>query len=254
MEYSKLKVVFFNCLNSVGILCFILISTYFVTVDKILQTVPEHEIDIIVKHIFHSLNYVYFALPKESIDILITNISIQQSKSNNNIYDTLQKEKNRIVKRTAEMIFYSIGAITFFFSLVWYLVMVEFDIVKMIVACISNIINVGFMGGIEILFLYLCAPHFIALYPAFIDNFVLGIIRSIYCYDIPQNPTYYDLLLYIYFMNDFYYGDQTIAKKLENYQSLQNYTSKNPQSVNFASGSAAKTGKIAQIPRRNTST
>ena len=41
METSKPRLVFFNCLISVGILTLFLIMTYFVTADEILQTVQK---------------------------------------------------------------------------------------------------------------------------------------------------------------------------------------------------------------------
>ena len=228
MEYSELIVVFFNCLNSVGILCFILISTYFVIVDKILQSVPENEIKCITKHILQSMNYVYLATPKQDIDSLINLIAVVQSTVSTDFAPFLQKNNNDTVKKTAKIIFYSIGTITLFLSFVWYLVMIDFDVAKLLVAFINNIINVGCMAGVEILFLYICAPRFIPLYPAYIDNFVLAVVRYFNCFSLPQNITYNDLLLYIYFINSYYFGNPTVENNLVNNQNLQKYVLQNP--------------------------
>ena len=67
--------------------------------------------------------------------------------------------------------------------------MIDFDVAKLLVAFINNIINVGCMAGVEILFLYICAPRFIPLYPAYINNFVLAVIRYFNCFSLPQNIT-----------------------------------------------------------------
>ena len=142
MEYSELIVVFFNCLNSVGILCFILISTYFVIVDKILQSVPENEIKRITKHILQSVNYVYLATPKQDIDSLINLIAVVQSTVSTDFAPFLQKNNNDTVKKTAKIIFYSIGTITLFLSFVWYLVMIDFDVAKLLVAFLGISLDV----------------------------------------------------------------------------------------------------------------
>ena len=252
MDYSELIVVFFNCLNSVGILCFILISIYFIIVDKILQSIPENEIKRITKHILQSMNYVYLATPKQDIDSLINLIAVVQSTVSKDFAPFLQKNNNDTVKKTAKIIFYSIGTITLFLSFVWYLVMIDFDVAKLLVAFINNIINVGCMAGVEILFLYICAPRFIPLYPAYIDNFVLAVVRYFNCFSLPQNITYNDLLLYIYFINSYYFGSPTVENNLVNNQNLQKYVLQNPQSLTIASNAALSTSAVARLPQRNT--
>ena len=184
METSKPRLVLFNCLNSVGILSLLLITTYFATADEILQKVPENEVELIAKHVVSSINYVKLSLPKKSIDSLSSNIlkikNNQKFKAFNDAFQNNEDAENDKVKKSAELIFYSIAGISLFLSFVWYLVMVEFDVVKLLVAFINNIVNIGFMADVELLFLYICAPHFITLYPAYVDNFVLAMIRTIY--------------------------------------------------------------------------
>lgn len=252
METSKPRLVFFNCLNSVGILSLLLITTYFATADEILQKVPENEVELIAKHVVRSINYVKLSLPKKSIDSLTSNIlkikNNQKFKAFNGAFQNNEDAENDKVKKSAELIFYSIAGICLFLSFVWYFVMVEFDVVKLLVAFINNIVNIGFMAGVELLFLYICAPHFITLYPAYVDNFVLATIRTIYCFILPTNATYYDFLLYIYFTNAFFFGDPTIENSLVNNQNLQNYVLENPNSLNTTSTAALNAGALAQLP------
>ena len=252
MENSKLRLVFFNCLNSVGILSLLLITTYFASADEILQTVPENEVNLIAKHVVSSINYIKLSLPKKSIDSLTSNIlKIKNDKKFqvfNESFQNNEDAQNDKVKKSAELIFYSIAGICLFLSFAWYLFMVEFDVVKLLVAFINNIVNVGFMACVELLFLYICAPHFITLYPAYVDNFVLATIRNIYCFILPENATYYDFLLYIYFTNAYFFGDPTIENSLINNQNLQNYVRENPNSLNITSTAALNAGSLAQSP------
>ena len=199
-----------------------------------------------------SANYLYLATPEQSIESLISIIAIAQQKFANNIQNSVNYNDNDTVKRSAQIVFFSMGTVVLFFSFVWYLVLIEFDVAKLLVAFINNIVNIGCMAGIELLFLYICAPNFIPLYPAFVDTFVLAIVRYVYCFDLPQNPNYYDFLLYIYFMNLFFFGNTNLQNSLLNNQNLQNYVLQNPQSLSSAANSANETGFLAQLPRRNT--
>ena len=186
----------FDCFTCGACVTTLVAWLYFAFGDTIVVKVLQRQCKCFADYIDDKLEYTKTFTSQKTTEGMVNQLrSMKQSirdSSENALMEETRIKNNTAIKKRTQTIFFSVSLGLLFFGIIWYLLAINMNFLKMSVAVLKNILMTFIMAGVECAFLYFAAVRILPLNPIIIDEFFLPYMKYYYCNNtfISQQPPF----------------------------------------------------------------
>ena len=151
----------FDCFTCGACVTTLVAWLYFAFGDTIVVKVLQRQCKCFADYIDDKLEYTKTFTSQKTTDRMVNQLrSMKQSirdSSENALMEETRIKNNTAIKKRTQTIFFSVSLGLLFFGIIWYLLAINMNFLKMSVAVLKNILMTFIMAGVECAFLYFAA-------------------------------------------------------------------------------------------------